>query len=607
MLHMMLRHFNNFSCGAFTVLSYTVLFPALIHLCTGQGQVSSPSKPLVSLVGHSVTLPCHLDPAADASQLTVEWTRSDLDPRFVLVWRDGIELESKKNPSYTNRTTVSPEKLKLGDASLRLSSVRLSDEGTYRCFIPQLRDSKVPLVVGAASSPVITTVDDQQSGGVVLQCRSSGWYPEPQVLWLDEEGNLLSAGHPHTQTVRGPDDLYTISSTVTVDNKHQNITCRITQNGIAQTRDTHVHVPGHSSSSAPLLVAVIALVLSLIAVAFIVHRCKQRNKKSNQGDVESQKGEEKNDCESPENTPLLKTETDGGKRSEKEENERTKTQEERRQQGQEEQETVQNQRQQGQEEQETVQNQRQQGQEEQETVQNHGQRVNEGAELQTGTQQHGHTCDGNVENGDADSDGNMGGDEPPPVSHSKDPLKKQDEDKTQEEDPEVQRGSEETGAQVQKEEENHEEQLQLKAEKEEKTADEKLEPLKNKLKQIEREKKKAEDAISRKNENIKDQENQLNELKKQKEEVERRLQEEDMRNKTEKEREDTMKDLEKKKEELQQEIQKLEKGLERNQREKTHVETKKLKLEKEKSEIMTKLELPKQREEDEEEDEDEDL
>uniref|UniRef100_A0A673AFF4 Ig-like domain-containing protein n=1 Tax=Sphaeramia orbicularis TaxID=375764 RepID=A0A673AFF4_9TELE len=214
--------------------------------CICQGQVSSPSEPLVSLVGHSGTLPCHLHPAADASQLTLVWTRSDLDPRFVLVWPDGIEQGGRKHPSYTNRTSVSPEKLKLGDASLRLSSVRLSDEGTYRCFIPQLTDSTVQLVVGAASSPVITTVDDQQSGGVVLQCRSSGWYPEPQVLWLDEEGNLLSAGHPHTQTVRGPDDLYTISSTVTVDNKHQNITCRITQNSIAQTRDTHVHVPGDS-------------------------------------------------------------------------------------------------------------------------------------------------------------------------------------------------------------------------------------------------------------------------------------------------------------------------------------------------------------------------
>uniref|UniRef100_A0A673ADV2 Ig-like domain-containing protein n=1 Tax=Sphaeramia orbicularis TaxID=375764 RepID=A0A673ADV2_9TELE len=101
----------------------------LLFCSSGQGQVSSPSEPLVSLVGHSGTLPCHLHPAADASQLTLVWTRSDLDPRFVLV------------------TSVSPEKLKLGDASLRLSSVRLSDEGTYRCFIPQLTDSTVQLVV----------------------------------------------------------------------------------------------------------------------------------------------------------------------------------------------------------------------------------------------------------------------------------------------------------------------------------------------------------------------------------------------------------------------------------------------------------------------------
>ena len=63
------------------------------------------------------------------------------------------------------------------------------------------------------------------------------------MFWLDGEGNLLSAGP--TETVRGPDDLYTVSSRVTVEKRHNNnFTCRVQQNNINQTRETHIIVPG---------------------------------------------------------------------------------------------------------------------------------------------------------------------------------------------------------------------------------------------------------------------------------------------------------------------------------------------------------------------------
>uniref|UniRef100_A0A671TL08 Ig-like domain-containing protein n=1 Tax=Sparus aurata TaxID=8175 RepID=A0A671TL08_SPAAU len=151
-------------------------------------QVVGPAQPVVAAVGQDIVLPCHLEPAANASEMTVEWTRPDLEPRFVYVWRDGVELESKKHPVYEGRTSVFSDELKRGNISLKLSRVRISDEGRYRCFIPDVGDSSVQLIPG-------------NSGHVVLQCESTGWYPEPEVFWLDGEGNLLSAGP--TETVRG--------------------------------------------------------------------------------------------------------------------------------------------------------------------------------------------------------------------------------------------------------------------------------------------------------------------------------------------------------------------------------------------------------------------
>uniref|UniRef100_A0A8C9XLZ5 Ig-like domain-containing protein n=1 Tax=Sander lucioperca TaxID=283035 RepID=A0A8C9XLZ5_SANLU len=208
----------------------------------GLVHVVGPSQPIMATVGDEVILPCQLEPATKASGLTVEWARPDLNPRFVYVWRDGVELESKTHPSYKRRTKVFPDEQKLGDVSLNLSKVKFSDGGTYKCFIPGHGDALIQLVVGAVNSPFIVSINISSSG-VVLQCESEGWYPEPEVLWLDGEGNLLSAGP--TETVRGPDDLYTVSSRVTVEKRHSNsFTCRVQQKNINQTRETHIHIAG---------------------------------------------------------------------------------------------------------------------------------------------------------------------------------------------------------------------------------------------------------------------------------------------------------------------------------------------------------------------------
>lgn len=101
------------------------------------------------MVGEDVTLPCHVNPATDAVNEMLEWSRSDLKPRFVHVRRFGEDRLLDQNPSYKGRTSMSIESLKQGDVSLNLSKVKLSDEGTYKCFIPGLNtQSSVQLLVG---------------------------------------------------------------------------------------------------------------------------------------------------------------------------------------------------------------------------------------------------------------------------------------------------------------------------------------------------------------------------------------------------------------------------------------------------------------------------
>uniref|UniRef100_A0A671TNZ8 Ig-like domain-containing protein n=1 Tax=Sparus aurata TaxID=8175 RepID=A0A671TNZ8_SPAAU len=234
--------------GDLTLLRFhhVIVFLLLFQSHRGQLQVIGPSQPVVALVGDDVTLPCRLEPATDASDMRLEWARPDLSPGFVYVRAKGQERVAHRQPSYRGRTSVSIDRLKDGDVSLKLATVKVSDEGTYRCLFPELgRAAFINLIVGAASSPVVQKT--KNSSRVVLQCESTGWYPEPEVFWLDGEGNLLSAGP--TETVRGPDDLYTVSSRVTVEKRHSNsFTCRVQQNSTNQTRETLIHVPGRTSN-----------------------------------------------------------------------------------------------------------------------------------------------------------------------------------------------------------------------------------------------------------------------------------------------------------------------------------------------------------------------
>ncbi|XP_030608883.1 butyrophilin subfamily 1 member A1-like [Archocentrus centrarchus] len=230
---------DNLRCNLVTLEGPNML------LDLGHSQKLSLSQSLIAVAGDDIVLPCQLEPPVDAAQMTIEWGKPDLNPRFVFVWHNEQELQTDQNTAYKGRVSLSIDKLKHGDVSLKLSKVKISDSGRYRCYIPKkTKEYFVDLLVGASSQPGANLAGlSKSSSRVMLDCESAGWYPEPELLWLDAEGNLLPAGP--TETLRGPDDLYTVSSRVTVEKRHSNnITCRVQQKNINQSRETHIHVPG---------------------------------------------------------------------------------------------------------------------------------------------------------------------------------------------------------------------------------------------------------------------------------------------------------------------------------------------------------------------------
>jgi len=71
--------------------------------------------------------------------------------------------------------------------------------------------------------PVITVDGFDGSGGLHLQCESEGWYPEPNLEWLDSEGVSLSS--ETTETHRNA-DRFSVKHTIIVYHSGK-IHCRV--------------------------------------------------------------------------------------------------------------------------------------------------------------------------------------------------------------------------------------------------------------------------------------------------------------------------------------------------------------------------------------------
>ncbi|KAF4116573.1 hypothetical protein G5714_004062 [Onychostoma macrolepis] len=193
-----------------------------------QYEVVGAAGPVLAVAGEDVILPCSVKPSISVVDMRVEWFRLDLrDSQLVHLYEDHVDKNTDQIQSYRERTELDHQELQRGDASLKLSSVRVSDEGLYKCFIQSrswFDDATVNVSVEAVGRPPVITVDGfDHSGGLHLQCESGGWNPEPDLEWLNSEGVRLSSGttEKHRNT-----DGFSVKHTVTVYERDSKIHCR---------------------------------------------------------------------------------------------------------------------------------------------------------------------------------------------------------------------------------------------------------------------------------------------------------------------------------------------------------------------------------------------
>ncbi|XP_074555314.1 butyrophilin subfamily 3 member A2-like [Halichoeres trimaculatus] len=276
---------------------------ALLTCWTGTSLVQGLPEPVQAFVGGNIILPCSFRVPAHDDLPSVEWSKEGLEPNVVFLYRHGCETYEMKNPDFEFRTSLISTELKNRNFSLRISNVRLSDAGTYRCLMLSGKDpwvyTEVELSVGAVSEPKLSFTS-ADGGGVTLQCEATCGLPEPEITFLDNEGNYLPADEPR----RAQEDsgCFTVSRRLTLQEATTRVTCRVHQPEINQTRTTETLIPADCfSSSLPTtglaVGGTISVLLNLCGLAVLVwnkfrksdvYKVPVSRKSSNVGPYENQ-------------------------------------------------------------------------------------------------------------------------------------------------------------------------------------------------------------------------------------------------------------------------------------------------------------------------------
>ncbi|XP_034644997.1 butyrophilin subfamily 1 member A1-like isoform X4 [Trachemys scripta elegans] len=267
-------------------LSSELLFivVVLVHF-PAKFTVFGPDDPVTAILGQEIVLPCHLSPSMSAANMEVRWFRSQFES-FVHLYRDGTDQYEGQMPEYQGRTELLKAGLTDGNVPLRIINIRRADEGLYLCFVQDdtiYGETVLELrVAGLGSAPLIS-VDGHQDGGIRVVCQSAGWYPEPEVLWKDLNGQHLPSLSETTS--QGDNGLFeTETALIVKEHSNQNLSCCLRNTVLNQEKESAVYIADSFFPRVnPWMVALSVILVVLFGfIGLTVYLFKMKEKRDNE-------------------------------------------------------------------------------------------------------------------------------------------------------------------------------------------------------------------------------------------------------------------------------------------------------------------------------------
>ncbi|XP_051249549.1 butyrophilin subfamily 3 member A3-like [Dicentrarchus labrax] len=131
-------------------------------------QVVGSRQPIRAPLGDDVILPCHVEPPLSVENMTVTWWKYDPEDtesknKYVHRYHNNQDVEDMKLSAYVGRTTLFTDGLKHGNVSLKITNLKLSDQGIYTCFIIELKTQQrgATIKLNVEPNSVQTTTGDR--------------------------------------------------------------------------------------------------------------------------------------------------------------------------------------------------------------------------------------------------------------------------------------------------------------------------------------------------------------------------------------------------------------------------------------------------------------
>ncbi|KAH1181118.1 hypothetical protein KIL84_002052 [Mauremys mutica] len=276
---------------------HILTFLQMPHLISGQFKIIPPQNPVIAIIGEGVVLPCQLTTRNNAETITVQWILSRDSEKIDVSTYDGPNKAKSQDERYRGRTQFFQTEFQAGNVSLNLKDVIVSDKGKYTCSVSLgtwYDEVVVELDVTARGGESSIFMEDYADQGIGLTCRSEGWFPEPQVLWLDSKGQNRPE-KPTTINTKTGAGIYNIESAINIEPGSDNeVSCKIINNILKTASESRVRISDvFFPTTSPWMAAfLVILFLSIALIAVVGYKLKKNNDTTSRSVTEKKTMEE---------------------------------------------------------------------------------------------------------------------------------------------------------------------------------------------------------------------------------------------------------------------------------------------------------------------------
>ncbi|KAM6167438.1 V-set domain-containing T-cell activation inhibitor 1 isoform 1-T1 [Erethizon dorsatum] len=186
-----------------SIISIIIILAGAIALIIGFGISGKHSIAVTTFtsagnIGEDGILSCTFEPDIKLNDIVIQWLKEGI-MGLVHEFKEGKDDLSDQHEMFRGRTAVFADQVIVGNASLKLKNVQLTDAGTYQCYIITSKgkgNANLEYKTGAFSMLVVNV--DNNASSESLRCEAPRWFPQPTVVWssqVDQGANFSQASN----------------------------------------------------------------------------------------------------------------------------------------------------------------------------------------------------------------------------------------------------------------------------------------------------------------------------------------------------------------------------------------------------------------------------